>query len=121
MLLTNTLPRMSPPTLNDLQQQQHEKASLVFVPAQSPSGLAFVACVLSAVDLRVNWPITALNRTQRNPDKTMAVRLPTRPETTKPRGPGNPLRGQERQTTQARGYDHNRIRLDMSTFLGHDM
>ena len=38
----HTLPRLARSTLNELQQNQHEKASLVCVRVQSPSGLALV-------------------------------------------------------------------------------
>ena len=37
--------------LYELQQKQHEKASLVRARVQSPSGLALVPCSLSMVDL----------------------------------------------------------------------
>ena len=37
--------------LNDLQQLQHEKGSLVCVHAQSASGMALIPCALSAVGL----------------------------------------------------------------------
>ena len=47
----HTFPHLPPPTLNELQQNQHEKASLVCVREQSPSGLALVPCALSMVDL----------------------------------------------------------------------
>ena len=47
----HTLPRLARSTLNELQQNQHEKASLVCVRVQSPSGLAMVPCALSMVDL----------------------------------------------------------------------
>ena len=47
----HTLPRLARSTLNELQQNQHEKASLVCVRVQSPSGLALVPCALSMVDL----------------------------------------------------------------------
>ena len=47
----HTLPRLARLTLNELQQNQHEKASLVCVRVQSPSGLALVPCALSMVDL----------------------------------------------------------------------
>ena len=47
----HTLPRLARSTLNELQQNQHEKASLVCVRIQSPSGLALVPCALSMVDL----------------------------------------------------------------------
>ena len=43
---------------DDLQQDQHEKASLLFVRAQSPSGLALVPCALNAVDLSGLVPFT---------------------------------------------------------------
>ena len=48
-----TLPRLARSTLNELQQNQHEKASLVCVRVQSPSGLALVPCALSTVDVSV--------------------------------------------------------------------
>ena len=47
----HTLPRLAQSTLNELQQNQHEKASLVCVRVQSPSGMALVPCALSMVDL----------------------------------------------------------------------
>ena len=47
----HTLPRLARSTLNELQQNQHEKASLVCVRVQSPSGLALVSCALSMVDV----------------------------------------------------------------------
>ena len=47
----HTLPRLARSTLNELQQNQDEKASLVCVRVQSPSGLALVPCALSMVDL----------------------------------------------------------------------
>ena len=47
----HTLPRLARSTLNELQQSQHEKASLVCVRVQSLSGLALVPCALSMVDL----------------------------------------------------------------------
>ena len=47
----HTLPRLARSTLNELQQNQHEKASLVCVRVQSPSGMALVPCALSMVDL----------------------------------------------------------------------
>ena len=47
----HTLPRLARSTLNDVQQNQHEKASLVCVRVQSPSELALVPCALSMVDL----------------------------------------------------------------------
>ena len=49
--LNTWLPRLARSTLNDLQQNQHEKASLVCVRVQSPSELALVPCALSMVDL----------------------------------------------------------------------
>ena len=47
----HVLPRLAQSTLNDLQQNQHEKASLVCVRVRSPSGLALVPFALSMVDL----------------------------------------------------------------------
>ena len=47
----HTLPRLVRSTLNELQQKQHENASLVCVRVQSPSRLALVPCALSMVDL----------------------------------------------------------------------
>ena len=48
----HTLPRLARSTPNELQQKQHEKASLlVCVRVQSPSGLALVPSALSMVDL----------------------------------------------------------------------
>ena len=47
----HTLPRLARSTLNELQQNQHEKALLVSVHVQSPSRLALVPCALSMVDL----------------------------------------------------------------------
>ena len=47
----HTLPRLARLTLNELQQNQHEKASLECVRVQSSSGLALVPCALSIVDL----------------------------------------------------------------------
>ena len=47
----HTLPRLARSTPDELQQKQHEKASLVCVRVQSPSGLALVPCALSMVDL----------------------------------------------------------------------
>ena len=47
----HTLPRLARSTLNELQQKQHEKASLECVRVQSPSGLALMPCALSMVDL----------------------------------------------------------------------
>ena len=48
----HTLPRLARSTLNELQQNQHEKASLVCVRVQNPSGLALAPCALSMGDLR---------------------------------------------------------------------
>ena len=51
----NTRCRASP-TLKELQQNQHEKASLVCVRVQSPSGLALVPCALSMMPIRLgSW------------------------------------------------------------------
>ena len=49
----HTFPRLARSTLNlnELQQNQHEMASLVCVRVQSPSGLALVPCALSMVNL----------------------------------------------------------------------
>ena len=47
----HTFPRLARSTLNELQQNQHEKASFVCVRVQSPSGLALAPCALSMVDL----------------------------------------------------------------------
>ena len=47
----HTFPRMARSTPNELQQNQDEKASLVCVRVQSPSGLALVPCALSMVDV----------------------------------------------------------------------
>ena len=47
----HTLPRLARSTLNELQQNQHEEASLVCVRVQSPSGLALVPYALRMVDL----------------------------------------------------------------------
>ena len=47
----HTLPRLARSTLNEIQQNQHEKALLVCLRVQSPSGLALVPCALSMVDL----------------------------------------------------------------------
>ena len=46
----HTFPRVTRSTLNELPQNHHEKASLVCVSVQSPSGLALVPCALSMVD-----------------------------------------------------------------------
>ena len=43
----HTLPRRARSPLNEFQQNQHEKSSLVCVREQSPSGLALVPCALS--------------------------------------------------------------------------
>ena len=51
MLDKHTFTRLARSTLNELQQNQHEKASLLCVRVQSPSGLALVPCTLSMVDL----------------------------------------------------------------------
>ena len=56
----HTLPRLARSTINELQQNQHEKASLVCVRVQSPSGLALVPCVEYGPP---KWPITMLNHT----------------------------------------------------------
>ena len=47
----HTFPRLARSTLNELQQNQHEKASLLCVRVQSPSGLALVPCASFMVDL----------------------------------------------------------------------
>ena len=47
----HTFPRLARSTLNELQENQHEKASLVCVRVQSPSGLSLVPCALSMVDV----------------------------------------------------------------------
>ena len=49
--MNTRFPRLSRSTLNELQQNQHEKASIVCVRVQSPSGLALVPCALSMFDL----------------------------------------------------------------------
>ena len=51
----HTFPCLARLTLNELQQNQDEKASLVCVRVQSPSGLALVPCALSMVDLMANY------------------------------------------------------------------
>ena len=51
----HTLPRLARSSLNELQQKQHKKASLVCVRVQSPSGLALVPCALNMVDLSGQW------------------------------------------------------------------
>ena len=51
LLDKHTFTRLARSTLNELRQNQHEKASLVCVRVQSPSGLALVPCALSMVDL----------------------------------------------------------------------
>ena len=53
----HTFPRLARSTLNELHQNQHEKASLVCVRVQSPSGLALVPCALSMVDLSGNYDV----------------------------------------------------------------
>ena len=60
-----TFPRLGRSTLNELQQNQDEKASLVCVRVQSPSGLALVPCAFE-YDRR-KWPITMLNHTEKHP------------------------------------------------------
>ena len=57
-----TFPRLGRSTLNELQQNQDEKASLICVRVQSPSGLALVPCAFE-YDRR-KWPITMLNHTE---------------------------------------------------------
>ena len=52
----HTLPRLARSTLNELQQNKHEKASLVCVHVKSPSGLALVPCALSIADLSSQLP-----------------------------------------------------------------
>ena len=47
----HTFPRLARLTLDELPQNQHEKASLACVRVQSPSGLALVPCALSMVDV----------------------------------------------------------------------
>ena len=47
----HTFPRLARSTLNELPQKQNEKASLVCVRVQRPSGLALVPCALGMVDL----------------------------------------------------------------------
>ena len=59
----HTFPRLARSTLNELQQNQDEKASLVCVRVQSPSGLALVPCAFEYG--RRKWPITMLNHTER--------------------------------------------------------
>ena len=51
----HTFPRLARSTLNELQQKQHEKASLVCVRVESPSGLALVPWASSMVDLSGQW------------------------------------------------------------------
>ena len=62
------LPRLARSTLNELQQNQHEKASLVCVRVQSPSGVALVPCALSMVDLsgQLRCCITQASLVQKN-------------------------------------------------------
>ena len=62
------------------------------MPAQSSSGLALVACALSAVELRVKWADYDVESHTECPLETMVRRLSRRPEMTKPRGQGNALR-----------------------------
>ena len=57
-----TFPRLARSTLNELQQNQHEKTSLVCVRVQSPSGLAMIGAVRVEYG-RPKWPITMLNHT----------------------------------------------------------
>ena len=47
----HTLPRLARLTLHELQQNQHEKASLLFVRAQCPPGLAVAPCALNAANV----------------------------------------------------------------------
>ena len=56
----HTLPRLARLTPNELHQNQHEKASLVCVRVQSPSGLAPIGAVCVEYG-RPKWPITMLN------------------------------------------------------------
>ena len=59
----HTLPRLARSNPNELRQKQHEKASLVCVRVQSPSGLGIGAgCVEYG---RPMWQITMLNHTYR--------------------------------------------------------
>ena len=70
----HALPRLTRSTLNELQQNQHEKASLVCVRVQSPSGLALVPCALSMVDLSGQfrcWITHTITQTQ-NHTKTQS-------------------------------------------------
>ena len=57
----HTVPRLARSTLNELQQNQHEKASLVCVQCTEPvrTGIGAV-CVEYG---RPKWPITMLNHT----------------------------------------------------------
>ena len=52
----HTLPRLARSTLNDLQQNEHEKASLVCVRVQKPSGLALIGAVCVEYDRPNKWP-----------------------------------------------------------------
>ena len=61
----HTFPRLARSTVNELQQNQHEKASLVCVRVQSPSGLALVPCALSMVDLSGNYDVELKKHTER--------------------------------------------------------
>ena len=68
-LIVNTpCPRLARSTLNELQQKQHEKASLVCVREQSPSELALAPCALSMVDLsgQLRCWITQTSLVQKN-------------------------------------------------------
>ena len=71
LISKHTLPRLARSTLDKLKQNQHEKASLVCVRVQSPSGLALVPCALSMVDLsgqlRCRITHTSLNHTHKHP------------------------------------------------------
>ena len=64
----HTLRRLARSTLNELHQNQHEKASLVCARVQSPSGLALVPCALSMVDLsgQLRCRITQKSLVQKN-------------------------------------------------------
>ena len=59
----HTLPRLARSALDELQQNQHEKASLVCVQVQSPSGLALQLGAVCVEYGRPKWPITMLNST----------------------------------------------------------
>ena len=60
----HTLPRLARSTLNDLQQNQHEKTSLVCAHVQSPSGLALVPCALSMVNLSGQYDVESHTHTE---------------------------------------------------------